>query len=382
MENSKIAVDLENIINNESCIKKKFIYEKIIFNCSSDSQNVFDYISEYWHDDNIEDNNFEFKNYYLVHVENKTYINEYFEQLMKLKIQKSFLIHKSGMIVSLYYFKKMKVFLCKNEELLIINRKEKEFVIFTKNKGGSYVLRIIREIIFREMENRGSLIFHGAAIDYNGFGIYICGKKSAGKTTTMLKFLKRGFNFIANDRVFINDNNELFSLNYIPLAIRIGYGTVRSEIVLENYINNKILSRKQKNWKEEEAKKIGSSIKVELTPKELCEGYQVKKKSIAILKCVIIPSFEKDMKDFIIEKLDIRDAKKELKEACMTPNDDNWLTPWLISRKLSDDKLFKISNKKIDLLVKKCNFYKVYFGENSTFIDSILNIILSKEGKI
>jgi hypothetical protein len=63
--------------------------------------------------------------------------------------------------------------------------------------------RVIREIVTRELESSGQILIHAAAVERDGQAILLCGHKGAGKTTTMLSLLQRGYNLIANDRVFV-----------------------------------------------------------------------------------------------------------------------------------------------------------------------------------
>ena len=80
-------------------------------------------------------------------------------------------------------------------------------------------IRIIRDAYYSSLHKRNFLELHGSSIALDGMGILIMGDKSAGKTTTMLKFLNRNFGFISNDKSFISFSEN--TLIGFPFAMNI-----------------------------------------------------------------------------------------------------------------------------------------------------------------
>jgi HprK-related kinase B len=88
---------------------------------------------------------------------------------------------------------------------------------------------------------KGSLLGHAAAVLWKGRGIAMAGFSGAGKSTLALHLMSKGTDFISNDRLMINvENNELVMRGVAKLP-RINPGTILNN---ENLIG--ILSESEK----------------------------------------------------------------------------------------------------------------------------------------
>ena len=370
--------DLLKKINDICKFKKKYFYPGIKFECCSNTSKIFEYINEYWHSyDGNEYNNI---NYSINHIEDKNYILKIKKELKNYHADDEILIHSTGTKMLIYRIYSVVVFLEVNSENIIIDYGINRILVITKEDGqcGSAVLRVIREIILRESENQGGLIFHSAAVSYNDKGILICGEKNSGKTSTVINLLRKKCAFIANDRVILMPEEKYYSIYYIPLAIRIGLGTVKNHKDMYQTIKNIKLSRLQSEWKNDSrALEIGSRLKIEMTPKELNEIFECTNLVKMRLHSIVIPCFKKNFDKLEIKRLDMKEAISYLIKACMTPNDENWVSTWLIKHTESDELLKIKAQSKINSIINNYKIYKIDFGENTEWDDDILNIIYS-----
>ena len=147
------------------------------------------------------------------------------------------MVHKSGRAVREYMFNNKKIYSGINGEFIAVCY-DNVICVLTKTRSTSYFLRVVREMIFKVSESRGDVVFHGAAVSYKGKGIYICGDKSAGKTFTMVNSLYLGNDLIAYDRIILANEENGIQMHYVPLAIRIGYGTMGAYSELSEYVTS------------------------------------------------------------------------------------------------------------------------------------------------
>ncbi len=348
-------------LKNVCIIQRNYFYPEIKFSCYSNVNSVFEYMEEYWHDFSMEQKDLTAE-YRLYHFENAEYLDKYAAALSAVKEFQVIMIHKSGMAVRKYMFNNKKIYSGINGEFIVVCY-DNVICVLTKTRSASYFLRVVREMIFRVSESRGDVVFHGAAVSYKGKGIYICGDKSAGKTSTMLNFLYFGSDFIANDRIILANEENGIQMHYVPLAIRIGYGTMGAYSELSEYVNQHELSRPQSDWKtNREAEYIGSSIKIEITPGELADIYGNSNIFGAKLQCIMIPSFQAGETECRFTRMDAEMAREVLLRNCMTPKDDNWVAPWIVPRVISEQELSRNSSELIDWLVSNCSVYRFEFG--------------------
>jgi len=99
------------------------------------------------------------------------------------------------------------------------SKRKKEILIYSHNLSDRWIaqciLRLIRNIFkLLELEKR-ELFAHGGLISLSGKGIAIVGGKKCGKTTTILSCIKAGADFITNDDVSFNiENNRLMAYGW------------------------------------------------------------------------------------------------------------------------------------------------------------------------
>lgn len=283
-------------------------------------------------------------------------------------------VHKSGSKVNVYHGQGIRVCVCTDGQYVVIQPEEGALLyVCTREEplvGGSYLLRVIRELILRHAENRQGIVIHGAAAGGIGSeGVLICGDKASGKTSFLLYLLGQGYEFVANDRVILHQQPGGFSLEYVPLAIRVGLGSVESfpelEVCLQDYSFSRNQPAEWLNKDEDILRKIGSSKKAELTPQELSKLFGVSTCSDFPLNKIIFPKFEYALPYARAYKMERQAAQEELLKACMTPYDPNWLTPWLVKRVQQEAELEADAIQFITRLVEQCELIQVEFGHRT-----------------
>lgn len=248
------------------------------------------------------------------------------------------------------------IIIIKNFQIVILAREIQPILV-------RYFLRIIREILIRESENSGSILFHASALRIKNNGILIPGKKGAGKSSLMAYLLfNKEAKFINNDRVFLSLKNNL---NYLPLPIRFSVETVRS-------FSDSIpfpFSKKRVNE---------SNTKIEITPKELSQVFSRELISEAPLKRIFFPAFDQTISKCDVEQLNKEETRIFLKESCFTPYDENWTNAWIIKREKTDAELEGFAEKRLDQIINNYSSYRIKFGPKNCPEEILLNI--EKEG--
>ncbi|MFF2653597.1 hypothetical protein [Streptomyces sp. NPDC058045] len=84
--------------------------------------------------------------------------------------------------------------------------------------------RIARELIRATLLREGWTLLHSSAVVRDGKALLTFGSKGAGKTTTALLLASKGFELLANDRVFVRPNGDELQVLPWPSAAAIGLG--------------------------------------------------------------------------------------------------------------------------------------------------------------
>lgn len=111
-------------------------------------------------------------------------------------------------------------------EILKHVNKSKSKIIFN---GQEYILDTISlisgitNILHRILTTEdGYLFLHGAAVSINNKSVLLLGESNAGKSTTSMYLLKKGYQYITDDKAVININNHSIMLFDRPIHLRLG----------------------------------------------------------------------------------------------------------------------------------------------------------------
>ncbi|PUA34643.1 hypothetical protein C8Z91_34830 [Paenibacillus elgii] len=358
-------------LNTKEQRNKKFIkMNGLIFECEDSEETFWKLLNDY------EPTSVQFEEeqnnaYSIVHLRDDRLFNDISEITNRTNTSYKLLeTYKDGYFIQKFEEGDEKIFI-RDEEFAICCKHNQYFVITShkvKNRD-TYPLRIIREIIFRESENDGFLMIHGAAVSYKGKGAIICGDKSKGKTTLLLSYLFSGCDFVANDRALIKKGEINYQLRGFPLAIRVGFGTANKIEKLRAAVTGYSWARPQvkeieqiTNLNFDAYGNFGSSKKLELVPRELKELFGFRTGHESKLSAVLFPEINLATKGINISKLKECESLDILKNQCMTPNDESWLNPWVIERKDNNTYIESYVEKTLRNMVKELPMLKVVYG--------------------
>lgn len=276
-----------------------------------------------------------------------------------------------SLLIKVYYRKECSYFIIHYENVFYIL-----YDVAYINKK-SLALYVVRELIYRESENRDCICFHAASCRIKQNGVVLIGDSGAGKTSLLVALMEKfKGDFISNDRALISADLDIFPL---PMPVRISPGTIISNDRLHNFIvsNAPQLCR----FSAEQIKEINqrnfknSPKKLELSPKEISECFSVKRLASAKLKMIIIPKYDPHNCGMLMETIDFKSAKDFLLRNCFTPNDPLWITPWFGRRSINFTDVLNI----IDGIIQKIPVYRIVFGPdvylNREIEPSIMNML-------
>ncbi len=135
-----------------------------------------------------------------------------------------------------------------------IVRKIKTGMIFMFGDGDHYAFgscienqaQIINFLNNRFIEiviKRGSLLYHAAGVAVDGAGLSLAGFSGAGKSTLALHIMRRGTDFISNDRLMVRRENGVLNMIGVPKMPRVNPGTVINNPSLRSVMSQEDFDR-------------------------------------------------------------------------------------------------------------------------------------------
>lgn len=134
-------------------------------------------------------------------------------------------------------------------EFGILIRKNRTGMHFIENEGKHYVFGPISSFTNQIINYAGALymqhildentqLFHAAAVAKNNEGIVIAAPSGKGKSTTALKLLNEGLDFVSNDRVMLSKEKDNYVLHGVPKYPRVNPGTLLHNNKLKHLLSN------------------------------------------------------------------------------------------------------------------------------------------------
>lgn len=356
---------MENIISNiDFKIKKEYTIFKIKFNILCNETMDVDFLIQY---ENKKEKILATRNIYCV--KNSKLLNKYIKKI-NIKNAK----HVNSYIKSSYY-NIDNIYLRDNKSHVIIRNNENIFFIYSnelKNKENT-LWCVIREVIHRKTEDMGGIMLHSGALAFdNNDGIFILGKKGAGKTTLITSLLNcNDYDFCSNERMLIRkDDKKAISIHY---PIRLGTRNIINnetlyEYILNNY--NKLIKKqsmtleKLKNFRKDKKLEEDNANKIELEISEFLQCFNAEYKPIVNPKMFLIPEISENIDGYLIEEIGKEEAEEIIKSQCYTPYDKTWPEPWVEKRAKANEELKKMAEDFIRNLIEDMRVIRLKYGYN------------------
>ena len=157
-------------------------------------------------------------------------------------------------------------------------------------------MRLVRNLILNQLQCRNFIFLHAACVSFLEIGVGIIGDRMAGKTTTCLSLLSKGFAFTTNDKLAVTVTPQGPEAIGIPVSIGIRQGT-RELFPNIHYTGE---------WSSE-------TDKIYLTPQCLCEQFHTDIRSCAMLRLFLLPVYDPSADTLVISELTMSE-KQELIE--------------------------------------------------------------------
>lgn len=225
-------------------------------------------------------------------------------------------------------------------------------------------VRVARELIMRWHENRHAIVFHAAGVARRDRGLLIAGHSGAGKTTSLLLAADRGGTLLSNDRMIVSPVPGRWTLVGVPLPVRIGRATIEGIPKLRRFLGGAELARPQLLGQDPALLPIefASSKKIELTPRELATVLGGSLACAAPLHAIVLPELGQDERSAWCERASVEHARAVLEASCFTPEDETWLSPWLLPRRASRALLAETARATCEALAASVPAYRVGLG--------------------
>lgn len=256
-------------------------------------------------------------------------------------------------------------YLIDTEEYMCIKTNDNNYKLFGTIKGLSW---IVRELLIREMEDKGYFYMHGTGIEVFDKGILLLGNSGSGKTTFMTKLseLDTKERFISNDRVFVKNR----MMHYYPLPIIYAMGTARANRNLDQYFRRTHALEKRRG-KDYKTCSDGAKCDVPLkdVPKIFPNIENIDKSKIDL---IIFPRITDTERYSYLGK---EEAIRRLNETNFTPNDrENERREWLRHRVVSIEEIERRKQELNEDLITHIPIIEVEYTKDtsSTYLGKVL----------
>lgn len=114
-----------------------------------------------------------------------------------------------------------------NETAIIMDDSQHRVYLFLSQTSEIAIVELLRDIIIKDQENKGSVILHAAAVEKDNKVVAISGIKGAGKSTATMELLfHAGYHFFTGDKLFVRFENEKLIAKGWPDYPHLGVGTI------------------------------------------------------------------------------------------------------------------------------------------------------------
>jgi hypothetical protein len=234
-------------------------------------------------------------------------------------------------------------------------------IVTTKHtpKNVYVLLRVIREITYRSMENRGAISLHAAGFHWQNRGFLVIGPGGSGKTTFLFHALEEeGASYVGNDHIFLMQ--DPWWMGTFPLVVRCGQAMLAANPRLRFLTSEPPRSQKY-----------------ELLPSFLSQVFGCVLEREARIHVILIPNFCPSLSSLSFKKMTREQIIELMLAETYTPEDPWFRRPWIEPRLLPKELLCQRVITMIQALVESVPIIRFSFGANISAQSSICEQILS-----
>ena len=263
-------------------------------------------------------------------------------------------------------------FLIDNEDYICIKESEVDYKLFTNGKDNSlkYLIRIIRELLIRSLEDKGYFYMHGTGIEIYGKGILLLGGSGSGKTTfaTRLNEIETPQKYLSNDRIFLRQDE----MKYFPLPIIYAMGTVKSNSNLDSYFERTHALENRRGGNYVLAR---SNVKCDIPLTDISTIFpHIQNVSSMKVDTIIFPSMNNG--SVRVKELDEKEIIEKLNGSNFTPEDRESLRrEWLLKRNISIDEIEENKRRLNEYLIRNKKIFEIEYGRESTKEEIIKELV-------
>lgn len=238
----------------------------------------------------------------------------------------------------------------------------------------TYGVRAYRELFHRTHEEAGGIMMHAASCATEHGSALIVGGKGAGKTTLMMAgCLAGGASYVANDRVMVVPRGDGWDGSAFPMVCRVHPGTASQFPLLAALaLDAGDLARRQDPLFRQPHSDIaslvhaaGPDIKLELAPSEIAELLDVPLVPQAPVRCVLLPQVEAGFDGVEVEPVAPEDAHAILRGQCLTPQEEKWITPWLLRRSRTAEEMGRYAEESLARITRTLPCLRIRYGHGA-----------------
>lgn len=225
--------------------------------------------------------------------------------------------------------------------------------------------RVIREMLFRILENNNYIAVHGSAVS----NICLVGDSGAGKSTLALALAESGLGYLANDKVLLKIVEDRVKILGFPSAIRVKKDTlIMLEVAIERLCN--LYNLIPKDFDEQGGK-------VDILYEEAEKLFNINIEAETNLKVMIYPVMNTLLSEV---KLTKANTLKNFIKNVRSPYDELYPDDWLEIRKLSDEKIRENVSKISNYILTNIPIYRLEYPGNK--LSELVRVIRDVEKKL
>lgn len=253
--------------------------------------------------------------------------------------------------------------------------------------------RLVREVLTRRLEEDDHFVIHAASVAVGDRAAVMVGPKRAGKTTLTVAALEHArASYIANDRTYLSVTAGQTSARGWPVTAAFGIGTCLGSSTLRRIIDDGVRSvypqpalETRLDLEEFRRRNVASMmeerVKIEMTPLEIGEAFDVPVRSSEALTLLVFPRLDATCDQPEVRAVDPDEAQKLLSEQILSCDDGEY-PDWLRLRHVSDAEIERRASAFIEGLVRSIPAVQLRYWEPAAAADALVTAIAAPAARL